>query len=88
MEVHFLSDVGLELTLPNYVPEPPQKLAHLGPLSGVEDFVDGENDPIEFLALSGELLFTCGGQGVETCAAVVLGRAPFRFHPSLEEQSL
>ena len=54
----------------------------------VQDAVDGEDDPVELVALVRQLVPAGRGQGVEPGAPVVLGRAPGRLDPPVEQEPL
>ena len=58
------------------------------PLRGVEDLVDGEDEPVELLAFHRQLLAPCCGERVVPRAAVVLGRAPLGLGPTPQEEAL
>ena len=57
-------------------------------LSGVQDAVDGEDDPVELVALVRQLRPAGRGQRVEARAPVVLGRAPGGLDPAVQQQPL
>src|SRR5437867_6769313 len=57
-------------------------------LCGVEDFMNGEDDLIELLALDGQLLAPGGGESVVACAAIVFRCAPRGLDPASQEQTL
>ena len=50
---HLFGQLGLEAPLPDEVPRAPKKLSHDGLLRGVEHFVNGEDEPVEFLTFRG-----------------------------------
>src|SRR3954466_6856993 len=57
-------------------------------LSHVEYALDCEHQPLELVPLGGEPLLAGGGQRVEARAAIVLGGAPFRCDPAVQQQAL
>ena len=57
------------------------------PLS-VQDLLNREDELIEFATFGGQPFSTGGRQGVVARPPVVVGRAPFRLDPSVQQQSL
>lgn len=57
-------------------------------LCRVEDLVNGENQPIELLALGSELPAACDCERIEASATVIFGRAPLGLDPAIEEEPL
>ena len=52
---HFFGEIGVEPAAPQHVPRAAKKLTHVHPSGSVQDLVDRDNQPVEFLAFGREL---------------------------------
>jgi len=95
MSLHFFGKLTVEPTLANRVPSAAKELAHVGltaaltaALRRTQDLMNREDQPVEFLALGGELLAAGGGQRVVARASIVLRRPSLALHPAFQQQTL
>src|SRR5438034_2627778 len=88
VKFQFLSQVGFEPAATKEVPRAAEKAKHHASSGRIQDFVNRENQVLEFLPFDRELLTAGGRQRIEPRAAIVLRRTPLGLDPPLQQQPL
>src|SRR5215469_4719565 len=88
VELHLFGYFGGAATAGEPEPKTADQLSHEFFLNGLEHTVDSGDHALEVGALSGQLLAAGGGKRVIPSAAVIFGSAPFRGHPTIEQEAL